>query len=413
MTNASATVKLRRSARILWFVVLLLPLSLTFDGTGVSANYLFALLLLSPRGFRRNNEILLYCAFMVLAFVWGVLFFSGLDPSFLFRQVTSFLLAMIAIVVVLVRLAVTMEEFLTAVVFAAAAYSAYAILMTLTHGFSLSDIYAIKGLLRPYVADWPQRYVVVLLLGLFVAISRFLEGIRWQLAFGLILTTIFLTFTRAAWIATGLGAFAYVLARPRRVRPTLRRTGRVTYGIAGAVILGGLMWQVSDGLIRAAIGQVIENTIGALTFEEATPGSSEGLRTALFFSLIDVVFRSPIVGTGFAGAYLVIPDSGSAHGQYLDVLLRTGIVGLLLYLRFWQRLFAHYVRVHRGVFAGLIAIFSFGVFHETTKLTYGAVIFAVLLNKMYEARSIERRRRRAAAEFEQCVASSALRLKRP
>lgn len=52
------------------------------------------------------------------------------------------------------------------------------------------------------------------------------------------------------------------------------------------------------------------------------------------------------------------------------------IVVLLVVLK---QLFAFYGRVDRGVLAGLVAIFVFGIFYETTMLSYGALIFCVLL----------------------------------
>ncbi len=165
-SNFSANEKLRLS-QVLLYAVLLAPVSLTIAGDGVSANYLFALLLIAPLGYRGNRDASFYVLFMVVSFLFGVLIFSGFDGYFLLRQMVSFGLALIGVLVLFVRLKVRLEEFLTSVVVVSLLYSVFAIWMVATKGFFLTDIYFIKGGLREYVTDWPQRYVVVLVFAFF------------------------------------------------------------------------------------------------------------------------------------------------------------------------------------------------------------------------------------------------------
>ena len=44
------------------------------------------------------------------------------------------------------------------------------------------------------------------------------------------------------------------------------------------------------------------------------------------------------LGSGFAGPYLYDFAIGSTHSQYLDVMFRTGPLGLCLYLGLWGML---------------------------------------------------------------------------
>jgi O-antigen ligase len=385
-SNFSTNEKLRLS-QVLLYAVLLAPVSLTIAGDGVSANYLFALLLIAPLGYRVNRDATLYVLFMVISFLLGALIFSGFDGDFLLRQIVSFGLALIGVLVLFVRLRVRLEEFLTSVVVVSLLYSVFAIWMVATKGFSLTDIYFIKGGLREYVTDWPQRYVVVLVFAFFVALARWVRGLVWQFSSLAFLVCIFLTFTRSAWLAVFVGAIAYFMfdRRPQHLIGQPHKRSRVYLLIGSVLFLGLIIYAVSNDLVYKAFFSIFDNLLLTAQSNSADfdPDGSEGARLNLWSSIFGVLGTNPFSGTGFAGVSLVIEGAGSAHSQYLDVLLRTGTVGLLFYLWFWNKLFQFYKRFDRGVLAGLVAMFVFGFFNETTKLSYGALIFFVLLNKAY------------------------------
>ena len=379
-----------RVAYVLLCALLLAPVSLMIFDDGVSANYLFAILLISPQGYRRNYHAAAYIAFMIVALIIGIVLFSHLNATFLARQFLSFTLALIGVALLFVRLSVRLEELLVATVLCAVAYSLTAFYMFSFGGFSLGDIYMVKGGMREFITDWPQRYVVVLLFAFFVALRRWSRGIIWPLANLVILACIFLTFTRAAWLGTAVGLLAYVVLLLSGAGGSAARGSRIR---RQAVVLGGVVlvmaavsYAALDQDVAAAVTRIYDEMVNTAETNpqdfRGTGGESE--RLDLYSHIIDTIEQNPFTGTGFAGAYLVIAGEGSAHGQYWDVLLRTGVIGLILYLLFWGKLLRYYVRVDIGVTAGLIALAVFGCFHETTKLTYGALIFFFLLNKAYE-----------------------------
>jgi len=378
-----------RVTQVLLFVVMLAPVSLTVADDKVSANYLFVCLLLSPLGFRHNYLATAYIAFMVVSFMVGVAMFSQFEPDFIIRQATSFFLALIAVLLLFVNLSVRLEELFLAIVLCAVAYSCCAIYMFGAGGFSLADIYLVKGGLREFITDWPQRYVIVLIFAFFIAIRRFASSILWQCAVVPIVTCIFLTFTRAAWLATVAGLIVYFPLKKFIDRREAHHAGKKRYlvvylGIAGLATL--LVFAIRNPEIVSAAGTLTTNFFAVVQTnpDEASANGSEGERLALYSSIIETIKANPLTGTGFAGAYLVIEGEGSAHGQYMDALLRTGVLGLIFYLFLWVKVLSAYWRTRPEVVAGLIAWFVFGFFHETTKLSYGALIFFVLLNKAYE-----------------------------
>ncbi len=339
-------------------------------------------------GYVANRDATVYAVFSVLSFLCGILLYSHFDPYFLLRQTASFTITLIGILLLFVRLGVSLEEFLSAAVVASVAYAAFAVLMVTTKGFSLADIYLIKGGLREYVPDWPQRYVVVLLFAFFVSLARWSRGYRWQIASVIIIACIFLTFLRAAWLGVLGGLVAYYFAgwRTGDHAPDFRRTSRIHLYVGATVAVGLLIWALSHEDIRSAFSLIFDNImkVVAMNPAELNPDSSAGYRLEVWSSILEVLTRNPISGTGFAGVNLVVEGLGSAHNEYFDVLLRTGAIGFLIYMWFWTKLLRHYWRTDRGVTGGLVALLILGCFHETTKLSYGALIFFFLLNKAYE-----------------------------
>jgi len=92
------------------------------------------------------------------------------------------------------------------------------------------------------------------------------------------------------------------------------------------------------------------------------------------------VLSSPLFGSGFLGIWIILDDGiGSAHGQYNDVLFRTGFIGLALYLYVLQRLGSYLYKADIGLFIGFIGVLAFGLFHETFKVSHGAFILAFLI----------------------------------
>ena len=97
-------------------------------------------------------------------------------------------------------------------------------------------------------------------------------------------------------------------------------------------------------------------------------------------SILEYVLSSPLFGSGFLGIWIILDDGiGSAHGQYNDVLFRTGFIGLALYLYVLQRLGSYLYKADIGLFIGFIGVLAFGLFHETFKVSHGAFILAFLI----------------------------------
>ena len=119
---------------------------------------------------------------------------------------------------------------------------------------------------------------------------------------------------------------------------------------------------------------------GTSNFDLSNPVSSEGYRIFLIKSILEYVAASPLFGSGYLGIWVILDDGiGSAHGQYNDVLFRTGFIGLGIYLYVLQKLGSYLYKIDLGLFLGFIGVLVFGLFHETFKVSHGAFVLAFLI----------------------------------
>ena len=73
-------------------------------------------------------------------------------------------------------------------------------------------------------------------------------------------------------------------------------------------------------------------------------------------------------------------DTGSAHNQYMDVLLRIGFFGFCIYIIILWRISRVLIIRHGYIFCGFSGVLIYGMFHETFKEPSGALLLAFLLS---------------------------------
>ena len=107
---------------------------------------------------------------------------------------------------------------------------------------------------------------------------------------------------------------------------------------------------------------------------------SAATRLIYWKAILNVLKNNPLTGTGFGGIYLFYREIGSAHSEYMDILLRTGLIGFAFYLFLWYKLLTFYKKIDLAIYSACWGIFIFGLFQETTKLPYMAFVFFTLFN---------------------------------
>lgn len=111
------------------------------------------------------------------------------------------------------------------------------------------------------------------------------------------------------------------------------------------------------------------------------PETSEGTRLEIWRTIWDYCLKYPLHGTGYLGAFVLKSKItfGSAHSQYMDVLMRIGFVGIFIYLFILLRISNFLYTCDKSTFWAFISILIYGLFHETFKESQGGFILCFLI----------------------------------
>lgn len=241
-----------------------------------------------------------------------------------------------------------------------------------------------------------QRYGFIYMLGFWIALfyqpsTRLGAAAKWA-ASGLILAGILLTFSRSSIVAllfsVGLFAVAFVMRGLRR--GTIAISGVITG--CKAVAIAGLLVFLTYYYLPLTFEFYADRLFGMirsgdLTMNLADPETSEGTRIHIIETAYEFVVAHPLTGSGYLGVWsLPESEAGSAHNQYIDVLLRTGFIGFLVYgLLIFKVL--NFLRSYAyDLFWGVVGILVYGLFHETFKESQGAFVLAFLVGMATQIR---------------------------
>ena len=377
---------LKHVALKLYLLACFLPISIG----GITANYLFAGFFLFGR-YRKGSQVHfvvpLFVLFCTLAYAWAFFFMSPVEG--LTRQTFSFGVFFLGLCLVFVRLPYRIDDIIDVILIVTTLYSIWVIYTVINNPlFVLTNPNGIKMGMREFIPDWPQRYVILVMFASLCALHRALTNKYYFPIFFLLTACVFLSFTRSAYLALVLGIIGYVGIQLVNMKQQIRFKPRTILYFMGA--FGALIFIViSNEDIQFAANLLITRTVEPITqfvTGQQLGDNSAATRLDYWEATLNVFSRSPLVGTGFGGIALYDDHIGSAHNQYLDILLRTGLIGIAFYLVLWIYLLKSYMFSHPHVFAGLLGVFLYGFFHETTKLTYVALLFFILLNYAFERR---------------------------
>lgn len=108
--------------------------------------------------------------------------------------------------------------------------------------------------------------------------------------------------------------------------------------------------------------------------------SSEGIRLLRLKEILNHTAESPFFGTGFLGYWAIAPIGSSAHSQYGDILLRTGLFGAFFYALTLVSTVVKTWKYSQSTFWALSSILCYSVFHETWKDSHGAYLMALIFH---------------------------------
>ncbi len=369
-------------------VISLIQFSIVVDESGITANYfMLFFVVFAFYGYRYSKFGFVYLSVIFLSYVIGLVLFSNADPYFVNRQFLSFIAGIIPVLLLFIRIRVPFDTVKLSVIIAAFIYSLLTVKNVCTLNVNIGDALATKGALGS------QRCGFILAFGLLFSMENHAKSRFFYIISAITLFGIFCTFSRAAYLSTALGLVVYLICiifKGKRKFNLKIHKSVVKYILIAVVIYLVVHFYNVEPAINASLTTMFNHTVRAFKdfFSQNIvigDGSSEGTRLLLWKQAYDfVVTNNILLGSGMAGLYLVVPEyleaGASAHNQYIDVFLRTGLIGLSIYLLMWIKLLKGFWSKSSTVFAGLVSMFVYGLFHETTKLTQGAFIFFILLN---------------------------------
>lgn len=370
------------------FVFSVVPFAIEVGASGISSNYFYILIFLLPfTQLRQSRGGLMLLTVYTVVLLAGIFQFFTHDFYYFIRSFASYLVFIFPLLFAFVRLEdVHFKTFKQAVILVSLSYSLLSIYQLATLGYA-GDFFMMKNEIGS------QRFGFVIILAFFLVLYEEdylqLKRLTYLAILGI---GIILTFSRSTLVGFGAAFFVLLILDFRRIKVKYILLGFL-FGIAMLVVF-------KDTVIGEIADFFAQYTANTKTYDLSNKSSSEGYRIYVLKQVLAYIKSHPLFGSSYAGLYLLYDEysatGASAHSQYNDVLLRTGLIGFSLYLFVLYRMTRFYARYNRGVFYGLIGIIVYGFFHETFKLGHGSFLFAFLLG--YYLNKTEIRSRQAQEE---------------
>lgn len=351
---------------------------------GFAVNYSFVLgaaILTLPRRLLRPPTLVvfsceLYSAIFILGIGMGLLRY----PDHLNRQICSFLLFMSVFSFAFTAISERTERaFQYAVVWSGWIFSAKALV-----GFFLAGGNAIGAAQKDIVGS--QRFAFIYLLAFYILLhSRGATPLRLAAKSGgliLLAIGILLTFSRASIVALLISGACYVLWYGARTLSHHNVRGVIALAVGlPCVVAATLLLDAYFPLTFTFFRDTIVDRLFVASIDDTlASGTSEGSRIEIWTAILSNTARYPLLGTGYLGSYVLEGViTGSAHNQYMDVLLRTGVLGFFTYMYLLYSLMRFLWHNRKPLFWGVFAMLIFGLFHETFKEPQGGFVLAFLI----------------------------------
>jgi O-antigen ligase len=200
-------------------------------------------------------------------------------------------------------------------------------------------------------------------------------------ASALIFIGVILTFSRASFVSFAASGLFFMM-RGNRISAA-RLIHPLT--LAAAFSIGFFLYFIAEHLFPSIYvfmeERLFEFFISGRVFDHiADSETSEGTRFRIWAAIFDYVIRNPFTGSGFLGSWAVVQGTGSAHSQYMNILLRVGAIGFVFFMILLWCIWNFLLKRNRFLLVGFSGVLVYGVFHETIKEPIGAALLAFLLS---------------------------------
>lgn len=365
----------------LWDVILVLialvPIYLT---DGFSINYTFILIPLLTRNIElriRKNFILFIGCFLFIYFI-SFIYVNTFLTEKLSRSLISFVLFMFPFIWGAFEIK---NKFYSALLIGILIYSLSFTIWQISTVIknllflNLTDFYSLKDIVGS------NRISFILLCGYFIS-TYLVRGSVLYVTRVTIFLGILLTFSRAALITFIITALFELFLNNK-----LFKFATLVKLISLSVLFGFFLYYIVPGgenIISFFNERILERFTGN-NYSISSNTTSEGIRIETWTEMIKFLEDHFLLftGTGFLGPW-ILPNIqvASSHNQFMDVLFRSGLLGVLLvYIPLIFFLMSKKYMMESRIC--LFILIFYGSFHESFKETQGAFLLATVLSLIF------------------------------
>lgn len=365
----------------LFSLISLTEIGIQFQGDGISIGYFYIFLPFILILFDKNRQMQINKDLLYILTILFVIFLVGYgditnSSSSEFRRIGSFFTMIFPFAIAFLNPdKQDLYSFKLAVVISCLLYSLINIFDLIEWVFFIgADYVDLKGKIGS------QRYGFILLLGFYIVLLDknifYMKGVWIVMLKYVSLVVIFfglmLTYSKTTIISLIFTSLILLLS-------SFKHTLKLNYKKMGFYAIIFLILSYFLLLIYK------EQLIHVLSFDYRNFESSLGERVNLINLAFIHLSENPFFGSSYRGIYVLFDhlNGGSAHNQYLDIILRTGIVGLVIFLYLFFKILYKLSSLDKGLFFGFISILLVGFMHETFKLSWGSFVFGFILAAVY------------------------------
>jgi len=358
-------------------------------GDGVSANYMFIVLPLVLFLLGRKHELSIPLEVVLLLIIFSFIYVVGIPNDIFnlsnmesFRRFASYAIFIAPFTLAFIKFnSLDLRLFKLAVI-SACIYYCLLNLYDLIYWMYVvgADMVDLKGKIGS------QRYGFVLLLGFFIVLfggDIFKPTLKCKvfqfIVLFVILSGIFLTFSKTAIVSLVVSLLIY-LALNFKIFSVFEK-----FTIKHIIYTSFFLLLIYIG-INMFIVIYLDAFLHALSFDANNHETSLGFRVYMFDLVMQFLAEHPIFGSNYQGIYALYDQlsGGSTHNQFLDVLLRVGLIGFIVWMYIVYKILLT-LKADKALFFGFLSILIYGFMHETFKLAWGGFIFGMLLSFSYSS----------------------------
>jgi O-antigen ligase len=372
---------------VLLFTIFFVKYSIVIENQGVSINYLFFFFpivtwLIKENFFVPPPEILLILLLYILIYFISVLF--NINSNLKINSLFSFLIFINIFIFSFIKFNKDLiNMFKISVVLISVLYSLDSVISLFSNTDPSINIKNITG---------SQRYGFILIFAFWTLfLSKTNDSFKTVkfILLAILIIGIILTFSRATIFSIILTFLIFIIFFMKK-KNYIFQIKNIIYFFS-FLCLSIIVISLNLEFFKLIYNFYLFSFLNIINFNSLVIEDPSTLqRLNIYYFIYNYIFNTNtnqmLFGSGFLGVWISSIDLvNSAHNQYLDVLFRTGVLGLLLYLLLLFRILIFLKKYDLSLFIGFVGVLVFGLFNETFKESQGSFLLSFLLG-MYSSR---------------------------